>query len=316
MLIGIDGGGTKNDLLLFDKNGHVLRRMIAAGGSVSELGAQEVCRRLIAQLEELLTDMNGLNTPIDALFAGLSGGGSIKMRESITAALRDALPNARSVRSAGDTLTALYAGLGTLDGMAVIAGTGSSLFVRHNGQMSTVGGWGHLIDDAGSGFFLGREALNAAFRHLDGRGMETLLTELCTRQMQNDIRLCIPQLYREGKPAIAAFAPVVFEAAAAGDAAAQNILSWAADELALLIRTGARLLDAAPYCVSLTGSLWKSELLTEAVRSRLSADYELFRPDAPAVLGSALCAAEDAALPVMTVRKKLIEELQKGSFIC
>ncbi len=309
MLIGIDGGGSKNELLLFTSGGKVLRRMIFAGGSVSELGAQEACRRLVEQLRILLCEIDELNTPLRALFAGLSGGGNVKMRIQITEQLRAALPCAASVRVAGDTLTALYAGLGTLDGMAVIAGTGSSAFVRHQGQFTTVGGWGHLIDDAGSGFFLGREALNAALREKDGRGAHTLLTELVDGQLHADVRTCIPEIYAKGKSAAAAFAPLIFTASKQHDPIALSILDRAADELSLLIRAGAKLLTHSPFKAALVGSLWNSPLLQDAVRKRLNTEYELFQPTAPAVLGSALCAAEDAGLDAEQMRTLLLDEL-------
>ncbi len=309
MLIGIDGGGSKNELLLFTSDGKILRRMVFTGGSVSELGAQAACIRLVEQLRVLLSDEDGLNTPVRALFAGLSGGGNPKMREEIMRSLQHALPNAVSVRTAGDTLTALYAGLGAQDGMAIIAGTGSSAFVRHQGQFTTVGGWGHLIDDAGSGFFLGREALNAALREKDGRSEHTLLTVMVDEQLQRDVRTCIPELYAKGKSAVAAFAPLIFAAAEQNDPIAISVLHHAADELSLLIRAGAKLLTRAPYKTALVGSLWNAPLLQDAVRERLSAEYELFQPMVPAVLGSALCAAEDAGLDAENIRSLLLDAL-------
>lgn len=309
MLIGIDGGGSKNEYLLFDSDGCILRRMTARGGSVSELGAEAACARLTEQLGTLLEPFGGLNAPIDALFAGLSGGGSTAVRKEIASRIRSVLPFAASVRAAGDTLSALYAAFGTSDGIAVIAGTGSSAFVRSGGQLTTVGGWGHLIDDAGSGFFIGREVLNAVFRAKDGRGAPTLLTESVEKQLGSDARACISDLYASGKRGIAAFAPLMFEAAQQNDSIALSILSRSADELALLIRAAAKLLNSPPYRTALIGSLWKAQPLVEAVRLRLSDDHELFRPAYPAVLGSALCAAEDAALDVGHIRETLIAQL-------
>ncbi len=309
MLIGIDGGGSKNDLLLFTPDGEILRRIVAQGGSVSELGTAAACARLAEQLSALLKDAGGLNAPIDALFAGLSGGGNAKARGEITAFLRSLLPHAASVRAAGDTLTALYAAFGTADGIAVIAGTGSSAFVRSGGQLTTVGGWGHMIDDAGSGFYFGREALNAALREKDGRSAKTVLTEFIDAQLGSDVRSCISDLYAKGKSAIAAFAPLIFEAAAQNDRIAQDILSRGADELALLIFAASKHLRSKPYSAALIGSLWNAPQLTNAVRSRLGAEFDLFRPAHPAVLGSALCAAEDARLDVMHLRTRLCESL-------
>jgi N-acetylglucosamine kinase-like BadF-type ATPase len=311
MLIGIDGGGTKTDLILLEKDGTLKKRLICGGCSVSELGAQTASERLTAYITELLSDFGGQNAEVDALFAGLSGGGNADSAGLISTVLKNAFPNIASVRTAGDTLSALYAGVGTEDGMVVIAGTGSSCYVRHNGQYSLVGGWGHLIDDAGSGFWLGKEALNAALREEDGRGERTVLTPMVNEKLGKDVRTCIAELYAGGKPMIASFAPLLLKAAGYGDRIAKEILYRAADELALLIRAGARLIDKKPCRVALAGSLWNSELLFWEVSMLLNKDYELLPFDIPPVLGSAVAAAEDAHVTVSpSFRSRLFHALK------
>ncbi len=311
MLIGIDGGGTKTDLILLEKDGTLKKRLICGGCSVSELGAQTAAERLTTYISDLLSDFGGQTAEVDALFAGLSGGGNADSAGRISAALKDAFPNIGSVRTAGDTLTALYAGIGTQDGMVVIAGTGSSCYVRHNGQYSLVGGWGHLIDDAGSGFWLGKEVLNAALRELDGRGERTVLTSMVNKKLGKDVRTCIGALYAGGKPMIASFAPLVFGAVGDSDRIAKDILHRAADELALMIRAGARLIDKKPCRVALTGSLWKGELLLSEVSMLLSDDYILLPLSVPPVLGSALAAAEDAEIIISPAfRSRLLDGLK------
>ena len=311
MLIGIDGGGTKTDLILLEKDGTLKKRLICGGCSVSELGAQTAAKRLMSYITDLLSDFGGQSAEVDALFAGLSGGGNADSAGHISAVLKNAFPNIASVRTAGDTLSALYAGVGTEDGMVVIAGTGSSCYVRHNGQYSLVGGWGHLIDDAGSGFWLGKEALNAALREKDGRGGKTVLTPMVDKRLGKDVRTCIGALYAGGKPMIASFAPLVLEAAGFGDRIAKEILYRAADELALLIRAGAELIDKKPCRAALAGSLWKSELLLSEVSLLLNDDFILLPLSVPPVLGSAMAAAEDAGIIITpTFRSRLFNALK------
>ena len=194
----------------------------------------------------------------------------------------------------------------------MIAGTGSSCYVRHNGRYSLVGGWGHLIDDAGSGFWLGKEALNAALREEDGRGERTVLTRMVNEKLGKDVRTCIGALYAGGKPMIASFAPLVLEAAGYGDRIAKEILHRAADELALLIRAGGDLIDKKPCRVALAGSLWKSELLFEEVGMRLNDDYTLLPLDVPPVLGSAVAAAEDAHVSISPAFRSRLFHALKG----
>ena len=184
------------------------------------------------------------------------------------------------------------AGVGAGDGMVVIAGTGTSAFVRCGGVLTQVGGWGYLVDDAGSGYSIGRAVLNAAFRERDGRGESTRLTELVERQLGFNVLGAVPMIYRGGKRTVASFAPLAFEAADMGDRQALAIVDNACRELRLLISTCASHLKNAPYLASLLGSLWKAPRLLEGVRDLLSPDYRLLRPDLPPVFGAAVAAAE------------------------
>ena len=298
MLVGIDCGGSKNDLILFSENGKVLNRVIAEGSNIAEMGVDNACIRLVKQLDILLEKHGGSSAPVQALFVGLSGGGNPKYSSAVTERLHEALPDAAQIRCASDLMTALYAGVGIGDGMAVIAGTGTSCLVRHKNKLTQVGGWGHLIDDAGSGFWLGRAVLNAALREMDGRGEHTLLTELVNRRLGEDVRKCIPILYQDGKRTIASFSPMVFEATDAGDAMALSFIDQAAEELSLLIRAGSRLIDTAPWRVALVGGLWNAPLILEKVSSLLGEQFELLPVRIPAVYGSALGAMDAASLQI------------------
>ena len=289
MLIGIDAGGTKNELVLCEKDGRVVNRLTAPGSNAADLGPENAAMRIASQVREL-TD--GRCETVDALFAGLSGGGAPAISGEVRAVLTRELPFVKSISNGSDALNGLYAGVGAGDGMVVIAGTGTSAFVRCGGVLTQVGGWGYLVDDAGSGYSIGRAVLNAAFRERDGRGESTRLTELVERQLGFNVLGAVPMIYRGGKRTVASFAPMAFEAADMGDRQALAIVDNACRELRLLISTCASHLKKAPYLASLLGSLWKAPRLLEGVRDLLSPDYRLLRPDLPPVFGAAVAAAE------------------------
>ena len=289
MLIGIDAGGTKNELVLCEKDGRVVNRLTAPGSNAADLGPENAAMRIASQVREL-TD--GRCETVDALFAGLSGGGAPAISGEVRAVLTRELPFVKSISNGSDALNGLYAGVGAGDGMVVIAGTGTSAFVRCGGVLTQVGGWGYLVDDAGSGYSIGRAVLNAAFRERDGRGESTRLTELVERQLGFNVLGAVPMIYRGGKRTVASFAPLAFEAADMGDRQALAIVDNACRELRLLISTCASHLKKAPYLASLLGSLWKAPRLLEGVRDLLSPDYRLLRPDLPPVFGAAVAASE------------------------
>ena len=78
-----------------------------------------------------------------------------------------------------DALIALVAGAGVGPGVVVIAGTGSIAYGRNaHDEAARAGGWGYILADEGSGFWIGRQALRAVVRAADGRGPATALTPL------------------------------------------------------------------------------------------------------------------------------------------
>ena len=76
-----------------------------------------------------------------------------------------------------DALIALQAGVGDAPGIVIVSGTGSIAYGRNDqGEASRAGGWGYVLGDEGSGYWIGRLALRAVVRHADGRGRVTSLT--------------------------------------------------------------------------------------------------------------------------------------------
>jgi N-acetylglucosamine kinase-like BadF-type ATPase len=80
---------------------------------------------------------------------------------------------------ANDALIALVAGVGSAPGVVLIAGTGSIAYGRNaRNEAARAGGWGYVLGDEGSGYWIGRQALRAVVRASDGRGPQTSLTPL------------------------------------------------------------------------------------------------------------------------------------------
>jgi N-acetylglucosamine kinase-like BadF-type ATPase len=139
--------------------------------------------------------------------------------------------------------------LGALDnaiGVALIAGTGSIALGRDtHGATTRAGGWGHVMGDEGSGYDLGRRALQAAARAADGRGAPTLLLDLLLQHWQlKKADAMIGEVYPDDdKGKIARLSTYVFQAARQNDAIAQAIIEQAAHELALAVLTVSDALD-------------------------------------------------------------------------
>ncbi|CAF4867733.1 unnamed protein product, partial [Rotaria magnacalcarata] len=53
-------------------------------------------------------------------------------------------------------------------GVVIIAGTGSNCVVYNgDGSSKRAGGWGHLLGDEGSGYWIAQRAIKRVFDHAD-----------------------------------------------------------------------------------------------------------------------------------------------------
>ena len=285
LLIAVDGGGTKTDLVLFDLQGRILRRVLAPGCNPNDFGWERTEAVLRDAFRTLLSE--GANPQY--LFAGISGGSVGNNREHMRKLLARLLPQVETISADSDAVNALASGTGGGDGSVVISGTGSVGFVRTNGVLQQIGGWGYLFDKGGSGYDLGRDAVYHALCDIDGRGEHTRLTALLEETLGAPVNEAVTSLYQEGKPAIAALAPLVFEAASLGDDAAKEILSQNGAELARLFNAVSARVPESPCPTVLAGSIFKRwDMLAPYVEPHLIRRHRFLFPQLPPVYGAAV----------------------------
>jgi N-acetylglucosamine kinase-like BadF-type ATPase len=115
----------------------------------------------------------------------------------------------------------------------VIAGTGSVVVGKTpRGEIIQTGGWGRVIGDEGSGYYLGREALLAVALQYDRRGDATKLREAFAKEFEWETREQVVDSVYKDKFDIASLAPIVFETASRNDPVSQRILQKGATHLA------------------------------------------------------------------------------------
>ncbi|MFC9706011.1 N-acetylglucosamine kinase [Streptomyces sp. NPDC056943] len=241
-VVGIDAGGTRIRARLADAAGGPAVGEGAGGpGNALSVAPAALARHLTDALREALPEGGGRY--VRAVVAGFAGGGEGVGRERALAALARALDAVGAAPGAvevyGDAEVAFAAGPGApADGLVLIAGTGAAAArVERRRALRVVDGDGWLLGDAGSGYWLGREAVRAVLRALDGRGPETALAgpvgELCGGPGKE----AVLRYAYEGHPVrLAALSPLVVAAAAAGDGPARELLDRAGAELCATVR--------------------------------------------------------------------------------
>jgi N-acetylglucosamine kinase len=274
-VVGVDGGGTKTAGLLANLEGRVLAGETVGPTNYQIVGQEGIQKEIPLLVDRLFASAGLPREELAGIALGLAGVGRPGEPETVTG-LVEGLQLARQVVVDHDAMIALVGALGDQPGLIVIAGTGSIVLGRNaRGQRVRVGGWGYLLGDEGSGFYIARQALVAVLRAFDGRDEKTDLTEriLGHLGLQSPEEL-IPRIYRQGMShtEMADLTPLVFGAAGEGDAVALRILSDAGRELGQMISAAIRQLEMEEDAVKvgMVGSLFKSrELLLDGIRDGL-----------------------------------------------
>ncbi len=283
--IAVDGGGTKTEMVLFTEDGHILKRYLTGSTNPNAVGQEEARSRLLSGVDMLMN----IQMPC-GVFAGIAGVLSGGYSESMQAALA-AHCGKIPVRVSSDILNVIHSVRGVERCIAVICGTGSSVFAYDGQNIRRFGGWGYLFDGAGSGYDIGRDVICACFALSDGFGEQSLVTDLAQERLGCPPMEKLGTFYAEGRDKIAAFAPVAFEAYRRGDRTAADILHRNMDRVAMLIRTA----DNGSDTVIISGGLiCHRDVLEPMLRERLPERMKLIFPTLPQIYGAALAAMHTA----------------------
>ena len=233
-VIGLDGGGTGSKGIVADLSGQILAEM--KGGPINYVGAD---KKLI---DENITSLikKGLDgrsvKDCAAICIGTAGISREDVRSNLEAIIKK-LGFTCPYTITTDSHTAHAGALSGRDGIVVIAGTGAICLGIKDKESIRVGGYGHIVDDEGSAYYIGRLILRAVVRAEDGRDPKTLLRDLVFEKLGiKQLPELISWIYSPEriKKDIASLATLVEEAAMKGDKTAFEIEEKAGKELAIL----------------------------------------------------------------------------------
>lgn len=232
LYLGVDGGGTVCRARLADHTGRVLGE--GAGGPANVTTAFDLAIASILDASRAALAAAGLGEAdmgrIDGGF-GLAGGNAPPAAARFVA---HPLPF-RTVSVASDAEIACLGAHGGADGGILILGTGSQGVVRKGGQTITVGGWGFVVSDTGSGATLGRRAVRRALLGLEAIEPPSPFTEALMERFDREpakvLAFGLEALPRDW----ARHAPLVFAHAAAGDPVARALVDQSAADIGRLL---------------------------------------------------------------------------------
>jgi N-acetylglucosamine kinase-like BadF-type ATPase len=258
LVLGIDAGGTKTVAWLASREGKRLGAGTAGPGNPRAVGFESACQQLTLAIDGAFADASRPRATVASAFIGMAGADRLEEAQRIQQ-WADMVSLAQTVQVKNDALPVIAAGSPDGWGIALIAGTGSiCVGLAPDGRTARSGGWGYLLGDEGSAYWIAVRGLRAAVKSIEGFGRPSQLVPAFLNRLEiTQPAQLIPAIYRPemDRTALAALADVVFATAAAGDPAAEEILNTAANSLSAQVLSVAQNLDLMSFPLALAGGL-------------------------------------------------------------
>ncbi|MEV0620360.1 BadF/BadG/BcrA/BcrD ATPase family protein [Nonomuraea sp. NPDC050404] len=278
LVLGVDAGGTSTRAALFTLDGRAVRRGHAAGANPVTLGMERAAAQLTAAVGDALAGVSP--SQVKGVVAGVAGSPEVcaalterVFRRVLPLGVAERVP----VRAVGDIVTAFASGTSEPSGSVLISGTGAiaAKIIDHR-AVAEADGYGWLLGDEGSAYWLGHAAARTTIRHLAARGsagpppngqrsvgplpdggradggradraggpgfggglVGLVVRRLLPEGVGGDpVSRLAAAVHARPPLALAELAPLVSEAAAAGDPLAMEIVREAAERLVATLRT-------------------------------------------------------------------------------
>lgn len=274
--LGIDGGGTKTAFVLIDAAGRRLATHTAGPAYYLETGWDALRAMLASGIRSVCDQAAVAAGQITFAFLGLPAYGEDSTLLTALDAIATPTLHPTQYRCGNDAVCGWAGALAARDGINVISGTGSMAYGEFAGRTARSGGWGELFSDEGSAYWIAREGLRLFSRMADGREEPGALHQILRDhfQLRTDLDLCAAIYTATQRSRLASLAPLVAEAARAGDRSALGIFSRAAGELAQFVQAVHLKLnvpDGTEIAVSYTGGMFQEgNLLLRPLMSQLA----------------------------------------------
>jgi glucosamine kinase len=281
LVLAVDAGGSKTAACFAQSLGsgkfHVLGRGQSTSGNPLSAGFDKAARAIELAIGAARTSAKLPHNPAAKAVLSVAGAANSAVAARIVKWAQDSRL-ADQIAVVSDILPILAAGSDDSCGIALISGTGSVTFGRaRDGRTARCGGWGYLLGDEGSGYSIGRAALRLALAQLElaNANPSPLVAAVLREFPANSPAELAKLIYNHDAPrsTIAAAAPLVTNAAEAGDLQAVAILMETAHDLVTLVARTAELLAFSDQQFSLAvagGVLAGSPLLREQLGEQLA----------------------------------------------
>lgn len=316
--LGVDGGGTKTAAVLADEEGRDIRAVKGGAGNIAVLDRGSVAQLIRSIISEILQGES-----IDQIAWGtfaFAGAGRTAEKSLVEAIVRGTGIRHLSVMTDAEILH--YSIFRDEPGILLSAGTGSICLIRnHHSGYHQIGGWGYLLGDEGSGFYIGRSAIRAALRDREmGNPPSPLTQELLSFYGLDNPEKFITMIYSSVNPSnlIASCARLICELAETGESHALGIVEEATSALLDLAREAIRHFGNHPqreHRLCLTGGVLKNaSIINQKFKERARAmglKFRYLKPEMEPAAAGVIYSLKKAGKPVA---EELVQKLKQIRF--
>jgi len=194
LFLGIDGGGSNLRLCVMDETGKTHKRETLYQTVNPESAGMKNVRETVFKLSRELGAASNL---IEGIMVSMAGLGNQEHLSAMEGFFQQAFPSASNVIIKSDAEGSLMANFQEAEGMVVIAGTGSVILGRdRSGNLKRSGGWGYLLGDEGSGFWLVKQVFVHYLHYIDGLGEKNKAFEVFEERLSENARYAAAFFYQ------------------------------------------------------------------------------------------------------------------------
>ncbi len=296
--IGIDSGGTKCELLIVSESKKILFRKIYKGVHYSVSGPAIYSNSLAGFISDALIKSKRSLKDCKCICFGIAGAREGKDRKNLRLLFQDKLKFKKLIITT-DAMTALFGAFEGGDGIILISGTGSVLYGYSNGKITRVGGWGRIIGDEGSGYWIGKSALNVLAKEIDKRNFDGALYKTINKKFGLTRENLNEKTFNKNFE-IQKLAPAVIKLAENGNNLCRKIIDSAVEGLSYLIKTFLKISGRKkPIKIAFIGSVIENEnILSLKLKKEISKlkIVRIVKKKYSSAYGAVLLAMEDPAL--------------------
>lgn len=294
--LGIDAGGTKCELMIADVNLKKIFESKFNSLHYSVVGAKVIAENFSALIKAALKKNKLDIKNCKGICIGLAGAREDADRKSLKKEFSKRL-KFNKIRIETDTMTGLYGAFDGADGLILISGTGSVLFGKSGNKIYRVGGWGRILGDEGSGYWIGLQALKHIVKEYDLLNIKprTQLANALNKEHGLSEKNIVEQIFHGNFP-IQTVAPTVLKLAEKKNKICLNIVNEAIDGLLYHLETFLKVARRKKSIdVAFIGSIIETDnMLSKKFRQRIKKELPLInviKKKNPPVFGAVILAS-------------------------